>query len=157
MCEVAGISGVVQEVELQSIGLCDASGNLHVVPNGVIGKVKNLTKDYSYYLFDIRVWYRENIDEVINVLREVGEDLRHDSEFTNDILESLEMWGVDRFTDSAVVIQCRIKTEPLKQWRVGREMNRRIKITFEAKGIEIPYPQQTIYWGEPKRGMPIPS
>jgi small conductance mechanosensitive channel len=155
--EVAGVSGVVEEVELRTIRLRDASGNLHVVPNGVIDKVKNLTKDYSYYLFDIRVGYRENVDEVMDVLREVAEDLRQDSGFANDIMEPLEMWGVDRFTDSAVMIQCRIKTEPLKQWRVGREMNRRIKTTFESKGIEIPFPQQTIYWGEPKKGAPLPT
>jgi moderate conductance mechanosensitive channel len=155
--EVAGVSGVVEDVELRTINLRDLSGNLHVVPNGVIDKVKNMTKDYSYYLFDVRVAYQESVDEVMDVLREVAEDLRQDSRFTNDILEPLEMLGVDRFADSAVMIQCRIKTEPLKQWQVGREMNRRIKNTFDAKGIEIPFPQQTIYWGEPKREAPMPS
>jgi moderate conductance mechanosensitive channel len=155
--EVAGVGGLVEEIELRAIKLRDLSGNLHVVPNGAIDKVKNMTKDYSYYLFDIRVAYRENVDEVMEVLQEIGEDVRRDSRFANDILEPLEMLGVDQFTDSAVVIKCRIKTEPLKQWRVGREMNRRIKNTFETKGIEIPFPQQTIYWGGPKKGVPLPS
>ena len=155
--EVAGVAGVVEEIELRTIKLRDLSGNVHIVPNGVIDKVKNLTKDYSYYVFEIGVAYRENVDEVMGVLQEIAEDLRRDSRFAEDILESLEMLGVDQFTDSAVIIKCRIKTEPLKQWRVGREMNRRIKNTFDAKGIEIPFPHQTIYWGEPKKGMPQPS
>ena len=155
--EVAGVAGLVEDVELRTIKLRDLSGNLHVVPNGVIDKVKNLTKDYSYYLFDIGVAYRENVDEVMGVLQEIAEDLRRDSRFADDILEPLEMLGVDQFKDSAVMIKCRIKTEPLKQWRVGREMNRRIKNTFDAKGIEIPFPHQTSYWGELKKGTPPPS
>jgi moderate conductance mechanosensitive channel len=150
--EVAGVTGLVEEVELRTIKLRDGSGNFHVVPNGVIDKVKNLTMDYSYYLFNIGVAYRENVDEVMGVLQEIAEDVRRDSRFADDILEPLEMLGVDQFTDSAVMIKFRIKTEPAKQWRVGREMNRRIKNTFDAKGIEIPFPHQTIYWGEPKRG-----
>jgi small-conductance mechanosensitive channel len=155
--EVAGVAGLVEEIELRTIKLRDQSGSLHVVPNGVIDKVKNLTKDYAYYLFDIGVAYRENVDAVMGVLQEIAEDLRRDSRFADDILEPLEMLGVDQFKDSAVMIKCRIKTEPLKQWRVGREMNRRIKNTFDAKGIEIPFSHQTIYWGEPKKGTPPPS
>ena len=155
--EVAGVTGLVEEVELRTIKLRDVSGNLHVVPNGAIDKVKNLTKDYSYYLFDIGVAYRENADEVMEVLQEIGGDLRRDSRFADDILEPLEMLGVDQFKDSAVMIKCRIKTEPHKQWRVGREMNRRIRNTFEAKGIEIPFPYQPSYWDEPKKGTPQPT
>jgi moderate conductance mechanosensitive channel len=152
--EVAGVVGLVEEVELRTIKLRDVSGNLHVVPNGTIDKVKNLTKDYSYYLFDIGIAYRENVDEVMGVLQEIAVDLRRDSRFADDILEPLEMLGVDQFKDSAVIIKCRIKTEPHKQWRVGREMNRRIRNTFDAKGIEIPFPYQPSYWGEPNKRTP---
>ena len=155
--EVAGVSGLVEDVELRTIKLRDLSGNLHVVPNGVIEKVKNLTKDYAYDLWDIRVAYRESVDEVMGVLQEIAEDLRRDSGFADDILAPMEMLGVDQFTASAVLIKCRIKTEPLKQWRVGRERNRRIKNTFDAKGIEIPFPHQPSYWGEPKKGAPQPT
>jgi small conductance mechanosensitive channel len=129
---------------------------VHVVPNGVIDKVKNMTKEYSFYLFDVSVAYREDVDEVMRVLHEIAEELRRDPQFAGDILEPLEMLGVDQFADSAVIIKCRIKTQPIKQWRVGREMNRWIKKTFDAKGIEIPFPHQTIYWGEPKQGTPPP-
>jgi small conductance mechanosensitive channel len=154
--EVAGVSGVVEEIELRTIKLRDLSGNLHVVPNGVIDKVKNMTKDYSYYVFNLGVAYREDMDEVMAVLKEIAAELQEDPAFGTDILAPLEMLGVDQFADSAVIIKCRIKTEPIKQWRIGREMNRRIKKTFDAKGIETPFPHQTIYWGEPKQGMPPP-
>jgi len=155
--EVAGVTGLVEEVELRTIKLRDVSGNLHVVPNGVIEKVKNLTKDYSYSVFDIGVAYRENVDEVMRDLLEIAEELRRDSRFADDILEPLEMLGVDHFRDSAVMIKCRIKTEPHKQWRISREMNRRIKNMFDAKGIDIPFPYQPSYWGEPKKGTPQPT
>jgi small-conductance mechanosensitive channel len=154
--EVAGVSGLVEEVELRTIKLRDLSGNVHVVPNGVIDKVKNMTKDYSYYVFNLGVAYREDMDEVMAVLKEIAAELQADPAFGTDILAPLEMLGVDQFADSAVIIKCRIKTEPIKQWRIGREMNRRIKKTFDAKGIEIPFPHQTIYWGEPKKGTPPP-
>jgi small-conductance mechanosensitive channel len=150
--EVAGVLGLVEEVELRTIKLRDASGNFHVIPNGAIDKVKNLTKDYSYYMFEIGIAYRENADEVMGVLQDIAVDLRRDSRFADDILEPLEMLGVDQIKDTAVIVKCRIKTEPHKQWRVGREMNRRIRNTFEAKGIEIPFPYQPSYWGEPRNG-----
>ncbi len=154
--EIAGVGGVVEEVKLRTVTLRDLSGNVHVVPNGVIDKVKNMTKVYAFYLFEVGIAYREDVDEVMAVLRDIAEELRRDPQFAEDILEPLEMLGVDQFADSAVIIKCRIKTRPIKQWRVGREMNRRIKKTFDAKGIEIPFPHQTIYWGEPKQGTPPP-
>lgn len=154
--EIAGVGGVVEEVKLRTVTLRDLSGNVHVVPNGVIDKVKNMTKVYAFYLFEVGIAYREDVDEVMAVLRDIGDELRQDPQFSGDILEPLEMLGVDQFAESAVIIKCRIKTRPIKQWRVGREMNRRIKKTFDAKGIEIPFPHQTIYWGEPKQGTPPP-
>ena len=154
--EVAGIAGIVEQIELRAVRLRDLSGNVHVVPNGVIDKVKNMTYDYSYYVFDVGVAYREDVDEVMALLHEIADELRRDPRFADDILEPLDMLGVDRFADSAVIIKCRIKTRPIRQWLVGREMNRRIKKTFDAKGIEIPFPHRTIYWGEPKKGSPPP-
>jgi small conductance mechanosensitive channel len=155
--EVAGVGGLVEEVKLRTITLRDLAGNVHVVPNGVIDKVKNMTKFYSYYLFDIGVAYREDVDEVMAVLKEIAAELQADPTFGTDILEPLEMLGVDQFAESAVIIKCRIKTKPIQQWRVGREMNRRVKKTFDAKGIEIPFPHRTIYWGDRTgAGAPAP-
>lgn len=154
--EVAGVSGVVEEVKLRTITLRDLSGNVHIVPNGVIDKVKNMTKLYSYAVFDVGVAYREDVDEVMELLKAIADELQADPAFKGDMLEPLEMLGVDQFADSAVVIKCRIKTQPAKQWLIGREMNRRIKKTFDAQGIEIPFPHRTIYWGDPKQGTPPP-
>jgi small conductance mechanosensitive channel len=152
--EVAGVSGVVEEVKLRTITLRDVSGSVHVVPNGIVDRVKNMTKDYSYFVFDIGVAYREDVDRVMAVLLEIAADLRSDPLYAADILEPLDMLGVDRFDDSAVIVRCRLKTLPGQQWRIGREMNRRIKKTFDAKGIEIPFPHRTIYWGQPG---PVPG
>lgn len=146
--EIAGVSGLVEEVKLRSIRLRDVSGSVHVVPNGIVDRVKNMTKGFSFYVFDVGVAYKEDVDRVMAVLVETAEELRADPSYAEDILEPLEMLGVDRFDDSAVIIRCRMKTVPAKQWRVGREMNRRIKKTFDAKGIEIPFPHRTLYWGE---------
>ncbi|MCP9449495.1 MAG: mechanosensitive ion channel family protein [Nitrospira sp.] len=146
--EIAGVSGLVEEVKLRSIRLRDVSGSVHVVPNGIVDRVKNMTKGFSFYVFDVGVAYKEDVDRVMAVLVEIADELRADPLYAEDILEPLEMLGVDRFDDSAVIIRCRIKTMPIKQWRVGREMNRRIKKTFDAKGIEIPFPHRTLYWGE---------
>jgi len=154
--EIAGVGGLVEEVKLRTITLRDLSGNVHVIPNGVVDKVKNMTKLYSYYLMDVGVAYREDVDEVMAVLKDIAAELQADPAVQADILAPLEMLGVDQFADSAVIIKCRIKTNPIQQWRIGREMNRRIKKTFDAKGIEIPFPHQTIYWGEPKRGPAPP-
>ncbi len=100
--------------------------------------------------------YREDVDEVMALLKEIGESLQRDPEFKDDILEPLEILGVDKFDDSAVVIKARITTKPIKQWRVGREFNRRMKKVFDERNIEIPFPHRTVYWGEPKTGQPPP-
>lgn len=147
--EVAGVNGVVEEVKLRTITLRDVSGNVHIVPNGIVDRVKNMTKGYSYSVLDVGVAYREDVDRVMAVLIEIAEELRTDALYAPEILEPLEMLGVDRFDESAVIIRCRLKTQPSQQWRIGREMNRRIKKTFDAKGIEIPFPHRTIYWGQP--------
>lgn len=146
--EIAGVSGLVEEVKLRSIRLRDISGSVHVIPNGIVDRVKNMTKGFSFYVFDVGIAYKEDVDRVMAVLVDIAEELRADPLYAEDILEPLEMLGVDRFDESAVIIRCRIKTMPIKQWRVGREMNRRIKKTFDAKGIEIPFPHRTLYWGE---------
>ena len=79
-----------------------------------------------------------------------------DPDYANDILEPIDIMGVDRFEDSAVIVRARLITRPIKQWRVGREFNRRMKKVFDERGIEIPFPHRTLYFGEPKEGLPPP-
>ncbi|MEN6337151.1 MAG: mechanosensitive ion channel family protein, partial [Phycisphaerales bacterium] len=138
---------------LRMVVLRDLSGNVHYVRNGKIDVVTNMTKDYSRYVFDIGVAYREDVDEVIRVIRQVDEEFRSDDQFSPDVLEPLEILGLDQFADSAVIIKARIKTRPCKQWSVGREFNRRLKKRFDEKNIEIPFPHVTLYMGQDKAGQ----
>lgn len=150
--EISGKSGLVEKISLRMVILRDLSGNVHYVRNGEINVVTNKTKDYSRYLFEIGVAYRENVDEVIKIIKAVDEDLRNDSKYSDDILEPIEVLGLDKFADSALIIKARNKTKPIKQWDVAREFNRRLKIAFDEKGIEIPFPHLTLYPGVDKEG-----
>lgn len=150
--QIAGKGGSVEKISLRTIVLRDLSGNVHYVPNGHIDVVTNMTKDYSRYVFDIGVAYRENVDEVMGIIRAVDEDLRRDPAYGNDILEPVEILGLDRFGESAVVIRARTTTKPVQQWRVAREFNRRLKKQFDDKGIEIPFPQVTLHLEKDKEG-----
>src|SRR5690606_15398179 len=100
--------------------------------------------------------YREDVDEVIEVIKGVDEEMRNDAEFKNDILEPIEIMGLDQFGESALIIRARTTTLPIKQWRVGREFNRRIKKKFDDLNIEIPFPHVTLYMGQDKKGQSPP-
>lgn len=154
--QIAGKGGLVEKVNLRMVILRDLAGNVHYIPNGTIDVVTNMTKEYSRYVFEIGVAYREDVDEVIQVIKEVDEELRNDGEFSEDILEPIEVLGLDQFADSAFVIKARTTTKPIKQWRIGREFNRRLKIRFDAEDIEIPFPHVTLYPGVDKEGKAPP-
>lgn len=154
--QVAGKGGVVEKVNLKMTILRDLSGNVHYVPNGNIDLVTNMTKEYSHYVFDIGVAYREDTDEVMEIIKEVDQDLRNDPDFCQDILKPIEIFGLDQFADSALIIKARTTTKPIKQWRVAREFNRRLKKKFDERDIEIPFPHITLYMGEDKQGQAPP-
>lgn len=154
--EVAGHAGVVEEMRIRIIQLRDLSGNVHLVPYSDVTTIKNFTKEFSFYLFEVGVAYREDTDEVCKVLTAIGEEMQQDEQFGPDIMEPLQILGVDQFADSAVIIKARIKTVPIRQWAVGREFNRRMKKRFDELGIEIPFPHTTLYFGEPKEGKAPP-
>ena len=142
-----GKAGLVEALTVRTIRLRDLSGTVHVVPFSTVDAIENLTKDFSYAVLDIGVAYREDYDRVVEVLRDVGEKLREDSDHGPTILAPLEVLGLERLDDSAVVVRVRLKTRPLKQWGVRREFLRLVKRRFEAEGIEIPFPHRTIYFG----------
>ena len=154
--EISGRGGLVENINFKMTVLRDLAGNVHFVPNSNIDVVTNMTKDYSRYVFDIGVSYREDVDEVIEVLKEIDEEVRNDPDFKEDILEPLEIFGLNKFDDSAIIVRARIKTKPIKQWRIGREFNRRLKKKFDEKDIEIPFPHRTIYIGQDKKGEAAP-
>ncbi len=153
---VAGKSGAVEAISLKMTVLRDLGGNVHYIPNGLIDIVTNMTRDFSRFVFDIGVSYFENVDEVTGVLRKIDQELRSDPAFAGDILEPLEVLGLDRFADSAVIIRARITTRPGRQWAVAREFNRRLKIAFDRQGISIPFPHLTMFVGQDKSGQSKP-
>lgn len=150
--EAGGKGGFVEEVTLRHIKMRDYDGNVHYVPNGIITTVTNMSRGFAHSVIDIGVAYRENVDEVMQIMREVGEDMRTDEEFQFKILDNLEMAGIDKLGDSAVTIRCRFKVKALEQWTVRREFFKRIKEQFDKRGIEIPYPHLTVYPGQLKDG-----
>jgi len=146
--KAGGVSGLVEKITLRATTLRDLEGNVHIIPNGAIDVVTNKTRVWSRFVLDIGVAYKENVDEVMGVLKEIGDELAGDPQFASMITAPLEVLGVEDFADSAVVIRVMFTTQPLKQWTVGREFRRRVKNTFDAKGIEIPFPHTTIYLGD---------
>jgi small-conductance mechanosensitive channel len=154
--EISGKGGLVEKINLKTTILRDLAGNVHYVPNGHIDVVTNMTKDFSRYVFDIGVAYREDVDEVIEVIKEVDEELRSDPDYKDEILEPIEILGLDQFANSAVIVKARTTTMPIKQWRVGREFNRRLKKKFDERNIEIPFPHVTLYMGQDKQGQSPP-
>ena len=154
--EISGKGGLVERLNLRMVVLRDLAGNVHYVRNGQIQVITNMTKEFSYYVFDIGVAYREDVDEVIAVVREADEELRRNPDLEKDILAPIEILGLDKFADSAVVIKARTKTKPIRQWAVGREFNRILKKKFDEKNIEIPFPHLTFYVGQDKKGYSPP-
>jgi small conductance mechanosensitive channel len=154
--EVAGKGGLVEEMTLRYIRLRDYEGTVHYVPNGTIDSVSNRSRGFAFALIDIGVAYREDLDEVYAVMREVAAAMRADPELGAKIEEDIDIAGVDNWADSAVVIRCRFKVKPLEQWNVRRAFLYRLKKAFDAAGIEIPYPHLTLYAGQDKEGNAAP-
>jgi moderate conductance mechanosensitive channel len=152
---IEGTGGIVESINLRTTTIRDLEGTVHVFPNGAFERFSNRTKDYSYYVIDVGVAYKEDTDRVSGVLRAVGAELREDPGLASAILAPLEVLGVDAFEDSQVTIKTRIKTVPLKQWDVGRELRRRIKLAFDREGIEIPFPHISLYIGEASRPLRV--
>ncbi len=138
-------SGLVERIKLRTTVLRDLQGVVHIIPNGEVQSVNNMTYEWSRVVLDIGVAYKEDVDKVIQVLREVGSKMRQEEPYNQIMLEEPEILGVDSFGDSQVTIKMLAKTCPLKQWQVARELRRRIKHAFDQQGIEIPFPHRTLF------------
>ncbi len=147
-------AGLVEEVTLRFVQLRDYDGYVHFVPNGTISTVINMSRGFAQSVVNIGVAYKEDIDHVTGVMREVAEELRNDKEFAPRILDKFELAGVERWDDSAIVIRGRFRVMPLEQWNVRREYLRRLKYAFDKAGIEIPFPHITLYPGQARPGRP---
>ncbi|MDD3806420.1 MAG: mechanosensitive ion channel [Candidatus Marinimicrobia bacterium] len=144
---INGTSGTVEKMNFRITVLRDLQGIVHVFPNGSINSLSNMTHQWSAYVFNVGVAYKENTDKVVRVIQDVLDALKNDKVYGKNILET-EIFGVDGLNDSSVMIKGRLKTIPLQQWSVGREFLRRIKLEFDARGIEIPFPHRTLYYGD---------
>lgn len=146
--QAAGVAGLVERSNLRVTVIRDLEGKVHYIPNGQISVLSNLRKEWARAVLNIGVAYKEDTDQVAEILTRVGEDLQNDPEFGPKILEPIQIFGVNEFADSAVVMLAGIKTKPLQQWSVAREFRRRMKKAFDTEGIEIPFPHRTVYMGE---------
>jgi small-conductance mechanosensitive channel len=136
---------VVESIQLRTLTLRDVHGTVHVFPNGSITTLANQSKDFAYAVLDVSVAYKADLDVVYEALRAADADLRADPTYHDVILEPLEIFGVDALAESGVTIRMRSKTVPLRQFEVARALRRRIKQEFDARGIEIPFPQRTVH------------
>ncbi|MBT3659690.1 MAG: mechanosensitive ion channel [Rhodospirillaceae bacterium] len=142
--EVGKHEGDVESLSIRTIRLRDPAGSVHTVPFSEVGTVLNYTKDYSNVVLNIGISYRENVDEVMKVLEELGQEMADDPVLGRDVITPLFVQGLQSLDDSAVVIRARIKVTAGTQWRLKREFNRLMKNRFDELGIEIPFPQRTL-------------
>ncbi len=138
-------AGLVEKIKLRTTVLRDLQGVIHVIPNGEVQSVNNMTYEWSRVVLDIGVAYKEDVDRVIQLLRDLGKKMRGEEYYSQIMLEDPQILGVDDFGDSQVTIKMLAKTCPLKQWEVARELRRRIKYAFDKEGIEIPFPHRTLF------------
>ncbi len=152
---INGTSGLVEGMTIRTVKLRDGDGTLHTIPFGAVGTVSNMARDYGYYSVDVAVAYQEDTDRVIAAMRQAFDELSREPAWRIDILGPIEIQGIDRFTLDAVHIRARIKTRALRQWDVGREYNRRMKMTFDALGIQLFLPARAAY--VPPAEKPAPA
>jgi small conductance mechanosensitive channel len=145
--DIVGIGefgGVVEEMSLRTIKLRDFDGTLHIFPYSEAQVIHNRSKGFAFAVFDLSIDYTSDIAKALQIMKEVGEEMRRDPDFSQLMLEDIEIVGVDQLADSAVMLKARIKTYPAKQWAVRREYLKRIKIAFDAAGVEIPFPHMKL-------------
>jgi len=138
---INGTAGLVETINLRTIVLRDNEGTVHVFPNGAINTLANRSKEFSYAVLDLGIDYEEDPDRIGGILRKVGASMQADDQFGPSILEPLEVLGVEGLSDWSVQLKMRIKTVPLKQWDIARELRKRILQQFAENGIQLPSPR----------------
>jgi len=155
--EVGGHEGTVESFSIRTIRLRDPDGSVHTVPFSEVGAVLNYTKEFSNVVLNIGIAYRENVDEVMKVIEDLGQEMAADQILGPDIVTPLVAQGIQSLDDSAVVIRAKMSVKAGTQWGMKREFNRRMKNRFDELGIEIPFPQRTISFVEENEGNPLNS
>ncbi len=138
-------SGTVETMSIRAIRLRDGSGSLHTIPFSALGTIVNMSREFGFAVFEVTVAYQEDPDRIMDLLRDLGEEIQKDPLFSLYIVEPLDIWGVERFDATSLVIKARFKTLPTKQSTVMREFQRRMKKRFEAEEVEMPNPKTMVY------------
>jgi small conductance mechanosensitive channel len=142
--EAAGKSGVVEKMTLRVVVLRDLEGRMHVIPNGEIKVVSNMTRGWSRAVVDVGVSYEQDVDRTLAVIRDEAAQFSTDKSWSSQLDGAVEVPGVEALGDSAVKIRTLIRTQPGSQWNAAREFRRRLLKRFEHEGIDIPFPQRTV-------------
>jgi len=153
---INGTGGLVEAISFRTIVLRDEAAVVHVFPNGAVTTLSNMTKDWSAYIINVNVAYKEDPDRVVDVMRRVAEEMYAEPKYRSAMLEPIEIFGVDGFTELAFTIKARLKTQPLQQFTIGREYRRRLKKAFDAEGIEMPLSQRMLRTVEPSQPASAP-
>jgi small-conductance mechanosensitive channel len=143
--KIGDISGQVEQITLRMTVLRDVEGNVHFIPNGKIDSVTNMTHGWSRAVLDVAISYDEDPDRALDVLAQVCEELRHDTKYSDLILEPAEILGVESLGDSAVMLKFFVKTRPTSKSKVKRELLRRIKLRFQQEQILTPTKNKTVH------------
>lgn len=142
--EIAGKTGVVEELTLRRTRLRSQDGAVHYISNGLITTVTNFSTEFAFAVADVSVSYKDDLDHVFSVMRATASAVRNDPAYRDAIVDDLDIAGVEQLADSAIVIRCRMKTIPAEQWRVRRELLKQLKVAFDSEGISIPYPHRML-------------
>jgi small conductance mechanosensitive channel len=153
--DVGSAAGVVEAVSLRTTQIRDVHGTLWHVPNGEIARVANKSQQWARAVLDIEVAYDTNVNHAMAVIKEVADSVWEEAIPNATIVEEPEIWGVENFGSNAIAIRLAVKVEPGEQWATSREIRRRLKEKFDAVGIEIPFPQRTV-WLHEVADEPVP-
>lgn len=149
---VGGTTGTVERLTIRSVSLRDLHGVYHIIPFSSVDMVSNFMRSFAYFVCDMGVAYRENTDEVRKAMMDAFDELAKDKTMASDFLGTMDWMGVTSFGDNAVNVRTRLKVAPGKQWGIGRAYNAIVKRIFDERGIEMPFPHRTLYFGEDKDG-----
>jgi small-conductance mechanosensitive channel len=148
---IQGTGGLVEKITLRRTILRDLNGTMHIFPNSRVEQASNMTRDWSRVNLDVTVAYKENLDNVIQVINEVGKGLKEDATWGKDLITTPEVTRVNNLGDHGVEIKILADTKPIKQWGLTGELRKRLKDRFDDEGIEIPWPHTKVYFGNELR------
>ncbi len=148
-------SGVVETVSLRVTRLRSVDGTVWYVRNGEVMRLGNSSQDWARAVVDVAVAHHSDTAEVRRLLEEIAEQLADEEAWRQLIIEEPEVWGVEQVTPDGIIVRLVVKTQPLEQWKVARELRERVKRRFDVEGIEIPFPQRALWIKQETPDSPV--